>query len=113
MTFKELKNYEEMVDFVKSHENVIVSVRPKGGCPICEIYAPHFKNAMERVMGRRKDFEVVILYIDEECIEHLDVCSPTVLFYKNGEEKKRIIVEKVPVEDFEKVLEDSIEEIFK
>ena len=110
--FLELDGYNEMVDFVGSHEKVVVSIRPKGGCKICEIYAPHFKKAMKELLAVRDDFQVVIVPVDEECVRELGVCSPTVILFKKGKEVKRIIVEKVPEDKFEDELKNSVNEAF-
>ena len=112
--FYELKDYEEMLEYVKENENVIVSVRPKGGCEICELYAPVFKKTFEEIESeiKKNNIKVAILPIDKECIDNLNVCSPTVIFFKKGKEKSRIIVERVPLEKFEKVLKENVKEAF-
>ena len=112
MEIKELANYEALEEFVNANEKVIVSVRPKGGCPICEEYAPHFEKAMKEITSKRSDFEIVILYIDDECVEKLDVCSPTLLYYRNGKEIKRRVVEQTPLEEFEEAIKSDVEEVF-
>ena len=110
--FNELKDYKEMQEFVKNNKSVVVSIRPKSGCEICELYAPVFKrtldNAPKEMLNKVK---IVILPIDKECIDSLNVCSPTVIFFKGGKEISRVIVETVPLEKFENVLSQNISRI--
>ena len=105
-----MSDYSGMEDFVKKHKRVVVSVRPKGGCKICELYAPTFKKTFEEIADvlKEKDVRVIILPIDKECVDNLNVCSPTVLFYKDGNEVSRIIVENVPLNEFGNVLKKNV-----
>ena len=112
MKIEELKDYGHLEKYVSENEKVVVSVRPKGGCPICEEYAPHFEKAIKEITEKRNDFKIVILYIDDECIEKLDICSPTLLYYRNGKEIKRRVVEQTPLEEFEDAIKKDIMEVF-
>ncbi len=110
---KEFKHYDELEKFVKEHKYVLVSVRPEGGCPICERYAPIFQKALPKIQETKPDLEIVILWIgeDQECIEKLDVCSPTLIFYRDGQEVDRIVVETVPEEEFEEKILEKVKEL--
>ncbi len=113
MEIKEFKHYDELEKFIKENEYVLVSVRPEGGCPICERYAPIFKETIPKILEVNPEIKIAILWIgeDQECIEKLDVCSPTLIFYKNGEEKSRLVVETVPEEKFSEEILKRVKEL--
>ncbi|NPA38791.1 MAG: thioredoxin family protein [Candidatus Nanohaloarchaeota archaeon] len=111
----EFDKLKDLQSFVMEHEKVIVSVRPRGGCPICERYAPVFKESLPLIFEKFPDVRIAILWYgeDDECLKSLNVCSPTLIFYENGKEVDRVIVESVPVTEFKEKILEKIEKYFK
>jgi len=104
-------NLEELNEFIKQHKKIVISIRPKNGCEICEVYGPVFKKVFDRLTKKYSNLFVCVVPIDEELINKLSIFSPTILFYNNKKEIDRIIVEKIPLKNFTKTLENKTEKI--
>ncbi len=109
----EFDSIKDLEKFIKEHNKVLVVVKPKGGCRICEIYAPIFKATLPKIFDQFPDVSVAILWYEEgdECLSELDVCSPTIIFYKEGKEVDRLIVETVPETEFSNAILEKLKNL--